>query len=103
MEENRGHENAAVKYAAVKRSEEAAVAAALAAEVTITLEKKAGSETFRRCIQASSASAAVNALAVLIRETAAILDMRVEEVLAVLAAVMAAPAFPAEEEKGEAQ
>lgn len=104
MEENCRKANAAaVKYAAVKRSEEAAVAAALAAEVTITLEKKAGSETFRRSIQASSGGAAVNALAVLIRETAMILDMRVEEVLAVLATVMAAPAFLAEEEKGEVQ
>lgn len=87
----------AVKYAAVKRSEEAAMEAALAAEVTITLEKKAGSETFHRNIQASSAAAAVNALTVLIRETAAMLDMRTEEVLAVLATVMAAPSFPAEE------
>lgn len=72
--------------------------AALAAEVTITLEKKAGSETFHRNIRASSASAAVNALAVLIRETAAILDMREAEVLAVLATVMAGPTFSAEQE-----
>ena len=93
----------AAKYAAVKRSEEKAMEAALAAEVTITLEKRAGSETFHRSIHASSASAAMNALAVLIRETAMILDMRVEEVLAVLATVMAAPAFLAEEEKGEVQ
>lgn len=89
----------AVKYAAVKRSEEAAMEAALAAEVTITLEKKAGCETFRRSIQASSASAAVNALAVLIRETAAILDMQTEEVLAVLATVLTAPVFQAEQEE----
>ena len=91
--------NPAVRYAAVKRSEEAALEEALAAEVTITLEKKAGSETFRRNIQASSAAAAVNALAVLSREVAAILDMRVAEVLAVVATVLAAPAFP--EERGE--
>lgn len=89
----------AVRYAAVKRSEKAALEAALAAEVTITLEKKAGSETFHRNIQASSAAAAVNALAVLSREVAAILDMRVEEVLAVVATVLAAPAF--QEERGE--
>lgn len=87
----------AVRYAAVKRSREDAMEAALAAEVTITLEKKAGSETFRRNIRASSAAAAVNALAVLIREVAAILDMRVEEVLAVIATVLAAPSFPEEE------
>lgn len=91
--------NPAVRYAAVKRSEEAALEAALAAEVTITLEKKAGSETFHRHIQASSAAAAVNALAVLSREVAAILDMRVEEVLAVVATVLAAPAFPEEQEE----
>lgn len=101
MDEHKTNEAAvdpAVKYAAVKRSEEAAMEAALAAEVTITLEKKAGSETFHRNIRASSASAAVNALAVLIRETAAILDMREAEVLAVLATVMAGPTFSAEQE-----
>ena len=101
MDEHKTNEVAvdpAVKYAAVKRSEEAAMEAALAAEVTITLEKKAGSETFHRNIRASSASAAVNALAVLIRETAAILDMREAEVLAVLATVMAGPTFSAEQE-----
>ena len=101
MDKLKTHENAgdpAVKYAAVKRSEEAALKEALAAEVTITLEKKAGSETFHRNIQASSAAAAVNALAVLSREVAAILDMRVEEVLAVLATVLAAPPFPEERE-----
>ena len=45
----------------------------------------------------------VYSLAVLIRETAAILDMRIEEVLAVLATVMTAPVFPDKDEKGEAQ
>lgn len=102
MTDNHKQERAvdpAVRYAAVKRSEEAALEAALAAEVTITLEKKEGSETFHRNIQASSAAAAVNALAVLSREVAAILDMRVEEVLAVVATVLAAPAF--QEERGE--
>ena len=84
---------------AVKRSEEAAMEVALAAEVTIILEKKAGCETFHRSIQASSASAAVKALAVLIRETAAILDMQTEEVLAVMATVLTAPVFQAEQEE----
>ena len=47
----------------------------------------------------AGASAAVNALAVLIRETAAILDMQTEEVLAVLATVLTAPVFQAEQEE----
>lgn len=91
----------AAKYAAVKRSEEKAMEAALAAEVTITLEKRAGSETFHRSIRASSASAAMNALAVLVREYAVMLDMTAAEVLAVLATVLAAPTIQREREENE--
>ena len=78
----------------------AAIQEALAAEVTITLEKKAGSEKFRRKIEASSAAAALNALAVLIREYAALVKLNPVEVLAVLATVMTVPA-PADETKEE--
>lgn len=92
--------NVEAMYAATKMAEEKAMEAALAAEVTITLEKKAGSEVFRRNIQATSASAAVNGVAVLIREVAALLDMPVVKVLAVLATVLTAPAI-LEERKGE--
>lgn len=79
---------------------QAAIREALEAEVTITLEKKAGSEKFRRKIEASSAAAALNALAVLIREYAALVKLNPVEVLAVLATVMTVPA-PADERKEE--
>ena len=66
--ESKGQEEKDVLYEANR----AAIREALAAEVLITLEKKAGSETFRRKIEASSASAALNGLAVLLREYAAL-------------------------------
>ena len=69
---------------------------AVAAEVTITLEKKAGSETFRRKIEASSASAALNGLAVLLREYAALVGVNPVEVLALLATVLTVPAMKEE-------
>lgn len=78
----------------------AAIQEALAAEVTITLEKKAGSEKFRRKIEASSASAALNALAVLIRAYAELVGLNSVEVLALLATVMTVPA-PVDEKKEE--
>lgn len=73
-----------VAYAA----NQAAIREAMAAEVTITLEKKAGSDKFHRKIEASSASAALNGLAVLLREYAALVGLNQLEVLAVLATVM---------------
>lgn len=82
------------------KANQAAIQEAMAAEVTITLEKKAGSEKFCRKIEASSASAALNALAVLIREYAALVKLNPVEVLAVLAAVMTVPA-PVDEKKEE--
>lgn len=87
------------RNAAVERAEAEALETALAAEVTITLEKKAGSDTFRRNIRASSASAAVSALAVLVREYAVMMDMTAAEVLAVLATVLTAPALQAEQKE----
>ena len=77
-----------VAYAA----NQAAIREAMAAEVTITLEKKAGSDKFHRKIEASSASAALNGLAVLLREYAALVGLNQLEVLAVLATVMTVPA-----------
>lgn len=71
----------------------AAIRAAVEAEVFISLEKVRGSETFRRELKASSAPAALNGLAVLIREYAKMVGMRQTEVLAVLAAVMTVPAM----------
>jgi len=50
-------------------AKDAAMETALAAEVTITLEKKAGSETYHRDIKASSSAAAMHGLAVLVRES----------------------------------
>ena len=59
-------------------------------------EKKAGSETFRRKIEASSASAALNGLAVLLREYAALVGVNPVEVLALLATVLTVPAMKEE-------
>lgn len=73
---------------------------AAAAEVRITLEKKAGSKTFQRNIQASNGMAAVAGLSILVQETAALLDMTAVEVLAVLAVALTTPA-DRKEEKGE--
>ena len=78
----------------------AAIREALAAEVLITLEKKAGSETFRRKIEASSASAALNGLAVLLREYAALVGLNPVEILALLATVLTVPA-PAGKERAK--
>jgi len=80
---------------------DAAIEAALTAEVSITLEKKAGSETFCRDIKASSSAAAMNGLAVLVREYAVLLDMTVAEVLAVLATVLTVPAIREGQEQHE--
>lgn len=78
----------------------AAIREALAAEVSITLEKKAGSETFRRKIEASSASAALNGLVVLLREYAALVGLNPVEILALLATVLTVPA-PAGKERAK--
>ena len=82
------------------KANQAAIQEAMAAEVTITLEKKAGSDKFHRKIEASSAPAALNALAVLIRAYAELVGLNSLEVLAVLATVMTVPA-PTDETKEE--
>ena len=77
---------------------QAAIREAVEAEVTITLEKKKGSDTFRRKIEASSASAALNGLAVLLKEYARVLGVSEIQALALLATVMTAPV---RKERGE--
>ena len=75
------------------QANQAAIREAVEAEVTITLEKKKGSETFRRKIEASSAAAALNGLAVLLREYAKLVGVNEIEVLALLATVLTVPAM----------
>ena len=70
-------------------------------DVTISLRKEPGSECFGRKIEASSASAALTGLAVLIREYAKLTGVPVLRVLAVLAASMTAPGIREESEKGD--
>lgn len=77
---------------------QAAIREAVEAEVTITLEKKKGSDTFRRKIEASSASAALNGLAVLLKEYARVVGVSEIQVLALLATVMT---VPVRKERGE--
>lgn len=77
---------------------QAAIREAVEAEVTITLEKKKGSDTFRRKIEASSASAALNGLAVLLKEYARVVGVSEIQVLALLATVMTVPVRKEREE-----
>lgn len=80
----------------LRGANEAAVKEALEADVCIELRKVAGSETFHRMIKASSASAALNGIAVLIREYSKLTGLPVVRILAVLAATMTAPALKEE-------
>ena len=84
----------------VYKANQAAIREAVEAEVVITLEKKKGSETFHRKIEASSAAAALNGLAVLLREYAAMVGINEVEVLALLATVMTVPAIRGKEGGG---
>lgn len=69
----------------------AAIQAAIAAACKITLEKTPGSMTFARNIEASSTSAALNGVAVLIRELAVMLGAPVTSVLSMLTVALIAP------------
>lgn len=84
-------EREARKQSVTYKAREAAIKEAVDAEVIITLEKKKGSETFRREIQASSASAALNGLAVLLKEYAKTVGVSTVQVLAILATVLTVP------------
>lgn len=64
---------------------------AMRAEVYFRLEKRAGSETFSRDLKYSSGSAAVNGVAVLIRELAAMMGVSEVKILSLLAVVLTAP------------
>ncbi|WP_297232267.1 hypothetical protein [uncultured Flavonifractor sp.] len=88
----------AVQKDVAYEANQAAIREAVEAEVFITLEKKKGSETFRRKIEASSAPAALNGLAVLLREYAKLVGVNEIEVLALLATVMTVPAMGSGEE-----
>lgn len=71
---------------------QAAIQEGLAAEVKILLEKKAGESNFHRTLEASSASVALNGIAILIAELSMLLQRPVDSVLAMLATVLLAPA-----------
>lgn len=81
------------KPISVEEANSRAYQEALAEECTITLEKKPGSALFHRTIKATSAPAALNGIAVLIREYAAMVGLSPVSVLAVLATVIAMPAI----------
>ena len=83
------------------QANQAAIREAVEAEVTITLEKKRGSETFRREIKASSAPAALNGIAVLLREYARMVGVSELKVLALLATVLTVPSMKNGEEARE--
>lgn len=71
----------------------AAFREALGGTVNISLKKERGSAAFHPRIEASSAPAALNGIAVLIREYAAMVGLSPISVLAVLATVIAIPAI----------
>lgn len=76
-----------------RAANEAAMKLAEEQEVTIWLEKKRGDLTIRREIHTSSAAAALNGIACLIREYADLVGISEIKVLAVLATVMTVPAI----------
>lgn len=71
----------------------AAFREALGETVNISVKKERGSAAFLPCIEATSAPAALNGIAVLIREYAAMVGLSPVSVLAVLATVIAMPAI----------
>lgn len=78
----------------------AAIQAAIAAACKITLEKTPGSMTFTRNIEASSGPAALNGVAVLIRELATMLGIPVTSALAMLTVALTVPTIQAERAEG---
>lgn len=61
-------------------------------EVHIRLDKLPGRDSYKREITASSTTAAINGLAVLIKGAAELMEQPVDKVFAVLATVLFAPA-----------
>lgn len=74
-----------------QEQKEEAVRARLMDQVHILLDKKSGHERYSREIAASCTEALINGVAVLIVETAEVLNQPVERVFAVLATVLFAP------------
>lgn len=85
---------------AMEEAEAAAYQEGVEAKVTITLEKLPGSETFKRNIEASSPSAAVNGVAVLIRELATAMGVPVTTALSLLAVALMVPTIRAAKNEG---
>lgn len=73
---------------AIEGAERAAAEEGRMASARIRLEKNAGDENFEISMEASSASAMLNGIAVLIRRYAEEIGMSVGSVLAILATVM---------------
>lgn len=83
-------------------AEDAAIREAISAHVKIVLNKESGSESYRRTIEASSTTAAMNGLAVLVREYAMLTNSPVTHVLAVLATLLTVPGYRRPAGRGEA-
>ena len=75
-----------------EEKKQAAIQAGIDAEVKILLEKKAGETVFNRTMEATSAGAALNGIAILIAEFSLLVQRPVDSVLGMLAAVLIGPA-----------
>lgn len=88
------NENRSVSEAEARAAEE---------EVFITLEKRSGSTSFMRSIQASSPRAAVNGIANLVKEAAVLLGLTTANMLGALAVALLAPEKKESEKHAEGQ
>ena len=75
----------------------------LQSDCIIKLEKRAGENRYQRHFKASSASALLNGMAVLIRDYAETLNLSVVEVLSVLAVVLTMPTIQEKNRESEDQ
>lgn len=88
------NENRSVSEAEARAAEE---------EVFITLEKRSGSTSFMRSIQASSPRAVVNGIANLVKEAAVLLGLTTANMLGALAVALLAPEKKESEKHAEGQ
>lgn len=88
------NENRSVSEAEARAAEE---------EVFITLEKRSGSTTFMRSIQASSPRAVVNGIANLVKEAAVLLGLTTANMLGALAVALLALEKKESEKHAEGQ
>lgn len=88
------NENRSVSEAEARAAEE---------EVFITLEKRSGSTSFMRSIQASSPRAVVNGIANLVKEAAVLLGLTTANMLGALAVALLAPEKKGSEKHAEGQ